>query len=329
MLIASSVEAKANSYLFRLTDDEINEVMSRYYPRGYDREAVLSQMSEPFDCKNFGDLCGEVGSEYAYRMVESAWTRARMGFPEMIYRAAERKQKTSARQWFEQTYPLGVDDRDPLGRSEIRLLLFKRHRDQRGSPDQKLQHPAQPRLVVWGRVLVEHFKKNTFGNWKKSKADHLEVEGMVVLSVGEIYPEPGIGFRHDVRWWALVSFTAAPFRQNHLRGRLGGVGPNSPSRRRPPLGSLPSSPHLTCHSITPNRLTNTRAGSITRARTQPLHLDQFGKDSGPEPRLRCPATGVQRQIDQSLASIARTAGLAQDRGDYSIPDHLRQSVCAK
>ena len=82
LLIASSVEARANSYLFRLTDDEINEVMSRYYPRGYDREAVLSQMSELRPQELRGPL--EVGSDYAYR-APSRPDEGRMGFLEMIY----------------------------------------------------------------------------------------------------------------------------------------------------------------------------------------------------------------------------------------------------
>jgi hypothetical protein len=188
LLIASGVEAKANSYLFRLTEEEINEVMNRYYPRGYDRDAVLKQMSEPFECQNFGDLCSEVGEDYAYRMVETAWTKARMGFPlEMINRAAEGQLEDFSLRWFERKYPLGVPDKDPYwGEETVRAsssnictgIGFAQ------SGDFRVVHTSTRNnfgVVVWGRVKVMHFKRNLLGNWNLSTADRLEVEGDVYL----------------------------------------------------------------------------------------------------------------------------------------------------
>src|SRR6185295_5851373 len=186
LIIASGIEAKANSYLFRLTDTEINEVMNHYYPRGYDREVVLRQMSEPFACENFGDLCREVGQDYAYRMVESTWKMARMRYPiEMILRAAEGDSENFRSRWIEETYPLGVPDKDPFWGEERAASpgsctgsAFAESGDFRVLHS-SIRHNLG--VATWGRSKVEHFKRKLNGKWKATKADHLEVEGTVII----------------------------------------------------------------------------------------------------------------------------------------------------
>jgi len=83
-----TVEAHAgSSYLFGATEGDIDATMRYYYPKGYDRDAAFRQMSAPFDCRNFGDLCREVGEDYAYRMVEIVWLKAKRQTPlDMIAR---------------------------------------------------------------------------------------------------------------------------------------------------------------------------------------------------------------------------------------------------
>src|SRR5215203_4805685 len=110
-----AVEARAgSSYLFGATEEDIDATMRYYFPKGYDRDAAFRQMSAPFDCRNFGDLCREVGEDYAYRMVEIVWQKAKRQTPlDMIARATEQQYDDLSLRRFESLYPEGVDDRDP------------------------------------------------------------------------------------------------------------------------------------------------------------------------------------------------------------------------
>ncbi len=251
LLVASCVEARANSYLFRLTDEEINEVMNRYYPRGYDRDAVLRQMSEPFDCENFGDLCSEVGRDYAYRVVESVWSKARMGFPiEMIYRSAEGEIDNFTIRYLEETYPLGISDKDPFWGEERSASssnscspsLSATSGDFRILTQSKRRNFA---VTVWGRVKVDHFKKNLFGNFKLEKADRLEVEGTVFLKVAgfDVTEHAIADVKYDAKGMAAsyayggLTVASVPFVEG-----CGGVGPNSILWACTCSGTLPSIP---------------------------------------------------------------------------------------
>jgi hypothetical protein len=110
------VEAQAG-YLFKLTEAEIDSVMSHYSPKGYDRDVVLRQMSEPFDCASFGDLCRDVGEEYALQIVENVWTLARQRVPiDTIDRSFQEDLESYELRWFERLFPDGVSARFVLGR---------------------------------------------------------------------------------------------------------------------------------------------------------------------------------------------------------------------
>ena len=184
LFVLVSIEAQASSYLFRLTEQEIDDVMTHYYPKGYDRDAVLRQMAEPFDCGNFGDLCREVGEDYAYRMLEGAWSQARMRYPiAVIDRTMEHQIEDYGLRWFERLYPDDVPDSDPYW-GETRSAASCTDTASATSGDFRIVQTSRRynyALGATGRVKVEHFKKNVWGNWNLSKADRLEVEGTVFV----------------------------------------------------------------------------------------------------------------------------------------------------
>jgi hypothetical protein len=182
-----AAEAHAASYLFGLTEREIDEILSHYYPKGYDRDAVLRQMAEPFDCRNVGDLCREVGEEYAHRMLEAAWVRARRRAPlEMIDRAAQQQLEDLALRWFERNYPDGVPERDPYwGVFAATTPAACDDTVSATSGDFRVTHTSRRHslaLYGWGRIKVEHFRRNIFGNFKPNRAGRLEVEGFVATT---------------------------------------------------------------------------------------------------------------------------------------------------
>jgi hypothetical protein len=186
-----AIEGHASSYLFGLTEAEIDDVMTHYYPKGYDRAVVLRQMAEPFDCRNFGDLCREVGEDYAYRIVENTWVKARRQQPvEMIDRAVRQQYEDLARQWFERMFPDGVPALDPFwgdekGESSCDDTVTAQ------SGDRRVVHTSRRHalgLFGWGRVKVEHFEKNFWGNFKPERADRLHVEGTIVTQLGSDPP---------------------------------------------------------------------------------------------------------------------------------------------
>ncbi|MGZ5474843.1 MAG: hypothetical protein ACXWG4_12875, partial [Thermoanaerobaculia bacterium] len=185
-----AMEAQASSYLFRLSEAEIDGVMSYYYPKGYDRESVLRQMSEPFDCRNVGDLCREVGQDYAYQLLETAWKQARMQYSiEAIDRMAQHQLEILSGRWFEQLYPLGVPDKDPYFGDSSSEECSDTVSETVG--DFRVVHTSRRHSLIvyaWGRVKVEHFKKNSSGTFKLSKADLLEVEGNVTAQTAGFDP---------------------------------------------------------------------------------------------------------------------------------------------
>jgi hypothetical protein len=236
LIIASTVEAKPNSYLFRLTASDIDEVMTRYYPRGYDRDATLRQMSEPFDCRNFGDLCTEVGERYAYQMAESAWTKAKIGYSlELISRDAESEIEEFSQRWFEQTYPNGVPDKDPFwGEERAAAPDACTGSASVESGNFRVKHTSNRHSLVayaWGRVITEHFKKDGSGNWKPAKADRLEVQGTIFFHQAGF--DPFSVTASDLKYTAKsvaanrrfggIAIVAVPFVEG-----CGGIGQNSP-----------------------------------------------------------------------------------------------------
>jgi hypothetical protein len=192
LFVFAAIDARAD-YLFRLTAEEIDSVMSHYYPKAYDRELVHRQMSEPFDCGNFGDLCDSVGEDYAYRLVENAWARARKLYPlEMIDRATQEQLDDFERHWFERRFPDGVPDRDPYFGVEAQAGAECDKTVSATSGDFKIVHTSRRFTIgvyAFGRIRVEHFKKNIFGKFKPEDAD-LEVEGRVFVKFIGFEPVP-------------------------------------------------------------------------------------------------------------------------------------------
>jgi hypothetical protein len=180
-LVAS--EARAGSYLYGLTEREIDEIMIHYSPRGHDRDAVLRQMAAPFDCRQFGDLCREIGEDSADRVLAGAWSMARMRYPlDKIERAVESDIEDLRSRWFERNYPDGVPDRDaywePMSSTGCRDTATAT------SGDFRIVNTSRRYNYIFsatGRVKVEHFKRSWTGNWNAVKADRLEVEGEVFV----------------------------------------------------------------------------------------------------------------------------------------------------
>jgi hypothetical protein len=183
----AAVQAQAgDSYLFGATDEEIDTVMSHYYPRGYDRQAARQQLSAPFDCRNFGDLCREVGEDYAYRMVEIVWQKAKRQTPlDMIARATEQQYDDLSRRWFERLYPEGIDDHDPYWGVFAASTSADTVSATSSNGQIRITHKSRRHVILavaWGRIQLEHRKKNVFGKFRLSKADRLEVSGDVLVA---------------------------------------------------------------------------------------------------------------------------------------------------
>lgn len=185
-----AIDAHAgSSYLFGATAQDIDDTMSFYFPRGYDREAAFRQMSAPFDCRNFGDLCREVGEEYAYRMVEIVWGKAKRQTPlDMIARATEQQYDDLSLRWFERLYPEGIDDRDDYwgvfaaagGDDDSDTVSATSSNGQVRVTHKSRRHVIL--AVAWGRIQLEHYKKNIFGKFRLAKADRVEVSGDVLVA---------------------------------------------------------------------------------------------------------------------------------------------------
>ena len=182
-----AVEARAgNSYLFGATEEDIDATMRYYFPRGYDRDAAFRQMSAPFDCRNFGDLCREVGEDYAYRMVEIVWQKAKRQTPlDMIARATEQQYDDLSRRWFERLYPEGIDEHDPYWGVFAASTSADTVSATSSNGQIRVTHKSRRHvilLVAWGRIQLEHRKKNVWGKFRLSKVDRLEVSGDVLVA---------------------------------------------------------------------------------------------------------------------------------------------------
>jgi hypothetical protein len=195
-----AVQAQAgNSYLFRATDEEIDAVMSHYFPKGHDREAARQQLSAPFDCRNYGDLCREVGEESAYQMLRVVWEEAKRQTPiDMIARGAEQQFDDLALRWFERHYPDGVDGRDSywgvLAAAGGTTPCDDSVSAQSNDGEFRITHKSRRHkilLVAWGRIRLEHFRRNISGKYKPAKADRLQTTGTVI--VDKLLQDP-VGF---------------------------------------------------------------------------------------------------------------------------------------
>lgn len=187
--LAAAQAHAGNTYLFGATDEEIDAVMSHYFPKGYDREAARQQLSAPFDCRNFGDLCREVGEDHAYRMVEIVWQKARRQTPlDMIARATEQQYDDLSLRWFERLYPEGLDDGNPYwgvfaaagGGTSADTVSATSSNGQIRITHKSRRHVIL--AVAWGRIQLEHYKKNVWGKFRLSPADRLEVSGDVLVT---------------------------------------------------------------------------------------------------------------------------------------------------
>ena len=187
----AAVQAQAgNSYLFKATDEEIDGVMSHYFPKGYDREAARQELSAPFNCRNYGDLCREVGEDSAVQMLKAVWEEGKLQTPiDMIARGAEQQLDDLALRWFERLYPDGVDARDSywgvFAASDGTTPCAETVSAESSDGEFRITHKSRRHrilMVAWGRIRLEHFRRNVFGKYKPAKADRLETSGTVIVA---------------------------------------------------------------------------------------------------------------------------------------------------
>ena len=235
VLSCVALEAQGASYLFGLTEREIDDVMQYYHPRGdYDRDEVLRSMSAPFDCRPFGDLCREVGDRFAEQIVETAWTYGRRFEPaETIDRIVQHDFEALSRRWFESNYPNGLREDDPYFGVPRAAGSSCDDTVSATVGDFRVVHKSRRFTTIFlrafGRIKVEHFKRNLLGNFEQRKADRLEVEGTVTFLQANFEPfnVPLFDSKEDVkevadtRGFGLIGLFRVPFVEG-----CGGV-PNS------------------------------------------------------------------------------------------------------
>ena len=184
-LVFLAIPAKAESYLFGLTSREIETVMDHYKPRGYDLDETLRQMSAPFDCRYFDDLCREVGERNAEQMVKTVWTYGRQFQPaETIARVFVEDLESLHVRWVESQYPNGIPERDPywgIAAAAAGGACDDTVSATSNDGDEKIVHKSRKFntfiSAAFATITVEHFEKNVFGNFKRRPADTLEVQG--------------------------------------------------------------------------------------------------------------------------------------------------------
>lgn len=197
--LAAAQAQAGSSYLFRATDEEIDAVMSHYFPRGYDRAAARQQLSAPFDCRHYGDLCREVGEDSAVEMLRTVWEEAKRQTPvDMIARGVEQQYNDLALRWFDRLYPDGVDARDSYwgvfaaagGTTPCEDTVSAESND----GEFRVVHKSRRHKILglaWGRIQLEHFRRKLSGKYRLAKADRLQTSGTVI--VDKLLEDP-VGF---------------------------------------------------------------------------------------------------------------------------------------
>lgn len=164
--------------------------MSHYLPKGYDREAVRQQMAAPFNCRNFGDLCREVGEDSAVQLLRGVWEEAKRQTPaDMIARGVEQQLADLELRWFDRLYPNGVDARDSywgvLAAAGGTTPCVETVSAESNDGEFRIVHKSRRHVILmlaWGRIQLEHFRRNIAGKYKRAKADRLQTAGTVIIA---------------------------------------------------------------------------------------------------------------------------------------------------
>ncbi len=123
-----------SEFLFELTAEEIIDAAVHYRGEDIDVNALLDQMSRPFDASKFGDIEMEVGPVRAILIVHRAWELGlqRVERDELIDEVNVLIDDESDA-WFDEQYPNGVADDDPFwGDGDV--LEFEVPDEGEGSP---------------------------------------------------------------------------------------------------------------------------------------------------------------------------------------------------
>jgi len=179
--------------LFELTEPELVTALGRYAP-----EAPMKRVREflrpPFKAERFANLAGEVGPNFVPKVLASLWAQARLGVtPEVLARHFQTEVERYADLWDAEQVAAGVD----LSLQSVPRILggpikcgpAARADDGAFRVKVNATH-VWGVLVSYGSVRVDHYKRNSSGNYKDEKAARLEVEGtaFVGISGGPVEP---------------------------------------------------------------------------------------------------------------------------------------------
>lgn len=177
--------AEQAGYLFDLEPERILALADAYRgPKAYDPDQLLEAMRAPFACKNFGDLCADIGPDYGYKVLEQAWSEALAGAsPKTIEADTEALLIDLVERYVDEAYPKGLEPGDPyLGTPA----------DEPGTPActqrtvfdegdgfrlRQASRAVDLGIGVTAYSTATFFKKNLAGNFRRERADRIEIEG--------------------------------------------------------------------------------------------------------------------------------------------------------
>lgn len=175
--------AESTGYLFDLGEERILALMDTYVGKGnYDRAETLSMMKAPFECRNFGDLCEDIGKEYGYLLLDRTWQLALENVPakDLLEEAAELYERMADR-YIEVAFPDGIDPRDPFlgvdGEGNVEPCTQSVTSDQNAGF--RIRQAARAVPLLLGNIqsaTTTFFKQNAEGRFEPFPAEYIEVD---------------------------------------------------------------------------------------------------------------------------------------------------------
>ena len=188
----------AEEYLFDLNREQILATMVFYHSDDFDPQKVLTDLSEPFDCSRFGDLCDEVGFENAKQVIRSTWNMAHSRVPfAQIDEAMSSQIDELHEQWLNERFPEGIPDDSPFwgeigtssplenpqlnraGKLAVSWPLTCEGKTSTKTSGDKKYRIRQKSGVVNTSIYhqpwssISFYKKNSKGNFNKTKAEYI------------------------------------------------------------------------------------------------------------------------------------------------------------
>lgn len=197
---AAATSGESPRYLFDLDAPTILGIMDHYVGRGhYDERDILERMSAPLDCRHYDVLCGEIGREYTYMVLDQAWSQAARGERvESIEAGMVELVDTLAQRWVELNFPDGIDPRSPYFGDDlgggVECTESVVHSDAGNFRLRQTSHVLDPGFAAtrWARSAFS--RKNSNGKYKAEKAGHIEIEAQF-FGLGDLGAESFFRFK--------------------------------------------------------------------------------------------------------------------------------------